>query len=93
MLPLIRQLHDADGDRARAKLLLAMPDAIVLKYSAVLSAACEAARFAAGGEFISRRVAAMRAVRNADGDLPAHIAEDFGDFRRAFAAFAKGDAA
>lgn len=90
MTPLIRQLHDADGDRARARILLAMPDTLTLKYAAVLVAACERARFAGGGEFVRRRLAIMRAVRDDDGLLPAHIAEDFEGFRRAFAAFAKG---
>jgi hypothetical protein len=90
MLPIIRQLHDAEGDRARARLLLAMPDVVVLKYAKTIALACETARFQGGSEFVLRRVTAMRATRTAEGLLPAHIADDFELFRTAFAAFAHG---
>jgi len=91
MTPLIRQLHDADGDRARAGILLAMPDTLVLKYSAVLADACARAQFSAGADFVGLRIGAMRAVRGDDGNLPPHIAEDLDNFRRALAAFAAGE--
>lgn len=92
MLPIIRQMHNADGDAARARVLLAMPDVLVLKYAGTLAKACEKARFHGGAEFILRRVTAMRATRTAEGLLPAHIADDFEQFRAAFVAFANGGA-
>jgi hypothetical protein len=90
MLPIIRQLHDADGDRARAKVLLAMPDTIILKQAGTVGTACLKAGFQAGAEYVLRRVALMRAVRGADGLLPPPLATDFDEFRGAFAAFANG---
>ncbi len=91
MLPIIRQLHDADGDQARAIVLLAMPDTVLLKYAATAVEACRRAQFEGGAEFVLRRVVAMRAVRGRDGLLPRHIAEEFDDFRNAFVAFANGE--
>ncbi len=91
MLPIIRQLHDADGDAARARVLLAMPDVLILKYARTLAEACEKSRFHGGAEFVLRRVTAMRATRTAEGLLPAHLADDFEQFRAAFAAFARGE--
>lgn len=92
MIPIIRQLHDADGDRARAAILLAMPDSMMLKYAGTIGDACRRAGFPAGEEYVLRRVAAMRAVRGADGSLPPPLARDFDDFRGALAAFARGGA-
>lgn len=93
MIPIIRQLHDADGDRARARVLLSMPDAILLKYAGTIGEACERVEFAAGAEYVLRRVVIMKATRDADGLLPAPIAADFTTFRVAFASFAQGGAA
>lgn len=89
MIPLIRQLHDADGDAARARVLLAMPDTIILKHAGTIGTACLKAGFQAGAEYILRRVTLMKAVRNGEGLLPDPIAADFDAFRVAFAAFAK----
>lgn len=93
MLPIIRQLHDADGDQARARVLLAMPDAVLLKYAGTISDACTRAMFQAGAEFVLRRAVIMKAVRGRDGLLPAPIADDFEQFRAAMAAFAAGGSA
>lgn len=91
MIPIIRQLHDADGDRERARVLLAMADTILLKYACTLGDACRRAGFHAGGEYILRRVALMRATRDREGLIPALLAAEFSDYRRAFAAFANGE--
>lgn len=91
MLPIIRQLHDADGDQARAIVLLAMPDTVLLKYASTVAETCKRAQFEGGAEYVLRRVVAMRAVRGRDGLLPRHIAEEFEEFRNAFAAFANGE--
>jgi hypothetical protein len=90
MIPIIRQLHDADGDQARARVLLSMSDAILLKYAGTIGGACERVQFSAGAEYVLRRVVIMRATRGADGLLPAPIAGDFEEFRVAFASFARG---
>lgn len=91
MLPIIRQMHDADGDRERAKILLACPDLILLKFAGVLDEACQRARFAQGSEYLLSRIATMRAVRGADGLLPADRAADFDAIREKFARFAAFD--
>lgn len=93
MIPIIRQLHDADGDQARARVLLAMSDAILLKYAGTIGEACERVQFAPGAEYVLRRVTVMKAVRDADGLLPAPIAADFTTFRMAFATFSRGGSA
>lgn len=91
MLPIIRQLHTADGDQERAIVLLAMPDTVLLKYASTVAEACKRAQFEGGAEYVLRRVVAMRAVRGRDGLLPRHIAEEFEDFRKAFVSFANGE--
>ncbi|KQZ81889.1 hypothetical protein ASD64_09035 [Mesorhizobium sp. Root157] len=90
MIPIIRQLHDADGDQARARVLLAMPDAILFKYAGTLGDACQRAQFAAGAEFVHRRIVIMKAVRGPDGLLPEPIRDDFEEYRAALASFAQG---
>jgi hypothetical protein len=91
MIPVIRQLHDADGDRARALVLLAMPDTIVLRYAGTVGEACRRAGFQGGAEYVLRRVTLMRATRDRQGRIPAALAEDFHAYRQAFAAFANGE--
>ena len=91
MLPLIRQLHDADGDRARARLLLAMPDTMLLKFAGTVDGACRRAGFDAGCQYVHFRIGIMRAVRGADGLPPAEMLQDFETFRAAFARFANGE--
>ncbi len=90
MLPILRQMRDADGDRERAKLLLACPDSVILNYCSTLDHICEKARFAAGQDFIRLRFANLLAVRGADGNLPIPVAHHFEDFRAGFAHFANG---
>lgn len=92
MIPIIRQLHAADGDQARARVLLAMPDTILLKYCGAIGEACRRAGFEAGCEFVLRRVTLMRATRGKDGLIPPPLAADFDDFRQALATFAQGRA-
>lgn len=84
MLPLIQQMHDAETDQARARLLLQCPDAILIKYRAAFEGACRRARFDLGVEFIDWRSVAWQSVRLPDGRLqPGHER-----VRAAFAAFA-----
>jgi len=93
MIPIIRQLHDADGDQARARLLLVMPDSLLLKFAGTIGDACQRAGFHAGAEYVLRRVTLMRATRDRQGRIPAVLADDFDSYRTAFAAFANGEGA
>lgn len=89
MLPIIRQMHDAETDQERARLLLQCPDAILIKYRAAFEGACRSARFDAGMGFIAWRSVVWQAVRLPDGTLhPEHER-----VRAKFAAFAARGAA
>lgn len=86
LMPIIRQMHDAPDDRARAVILLTVPDAVLMKYREVFEAACRRARFDNGLEFIAWRRAGWNAVREPDGRLK----DQFEAVREAFAAYAAG---
>lgn len=90
MLPILRQLHEADGDRARADTLLRMPDAVMLKYHEVIDRACRRAGFEAGSNYLALRVSLSLAVRDAVGMLPADLMVSEEQYRRALAEFAGG---
>ncbi|TPM92709.1 hypothetical protein [Mesorhizobium sp. B2-1-3A] len=90
MLPMLRQLHDADGDIARADVLLRMPDSILLKYHGVILESCRRARFEAGQQFVDLRTALMLAVRDSQGLPPADLADLAERMRAGLAAFAGG---
>lgn len=90
MLPILRQLHDADGDRARADVLLRMPDSILLKFHGVILDACRRAGFAAGEQFVDLRASLMLAVRDDHGLPPPGLADAADAFRRGLAEFAAG---
>lgn len=87
-LPIIQQMHDANGDRARADILLRCPDAIILKYADVFMNACKA--FPAGQMFVIKRVDAMMAVRSEVGGLPGGKALELETLRAELAAYAAG---
>lgn len=91
MLPILRQLHEADGDRARAATLLRMPDSVMLKYHDVIEAACRRAGFEAGRNYLALRVSLSLAVRDVVGLPPADLATTGEHYRRAMAEFAGGD--
>ena len=73
MLPIIRQMHDAADDHARAAVLLCVPDSVLLKYRDVFEAACRRAGFNLGLSYIDVRRAAFCAVRGPDGLGAIHI--------------------
>lgn len=85
LLPVIRQMHDADSDRDRARILLQAPDAVLMKYRTVFEDACRRVGFDVGVEYIAVRRAAFHAVRNPDGR---HRKGVIDEARAAFAAFA-----
>lgn len=72
-LPIIRQMHDAADDRARADILLRCPDAVLLKYYEVFCAACTRAKFQLGLDYLASRLGPLLAVRDAHGFLPSEM--------------------
>ncbi|MEP4423914.1 MAG: hypothetical protein ABJ354_20940, partial [Nitratireductor sp.] len=92
LLPIIRQMQDAGDDRGRALVLLACPDAVLLKYHPVFSACCARAAFAPGVDYVELRVAAMHAARDAHGLMPAGLARMLETCRVALSGFAAGAA-
>lgn len=87
-LPIVDQLHNADGDRGRADILLRCPDALMLKYEAVFLNACR--QFPAGEHFVLLRTIAMRHVRSAAGGLPGALALELETLRAEMTAYAAG---
>lgn len=87
-LPIIRQMHDAEDDRARAGILLSVPDLLLAKFATVFDDACRRAAFDAGRDFIVVRLTAMRAVRDETGNLPTPVAAQLEEYRTTLAAFA-----
>ncbi len=74
MLPIIRQMLDAEDDAARARILLNVPDLVLAKYRETFEQACRRARFDAGEEYITVRLATLLAVRDDMGNLPRELA-------------------
>lgn len=85
VLPIIRQMNEARSDEERARILLAVSDAVLMKYRPVFERACERAGFARGLEYIDVRRAAWHATRGPDGR---HKNPLFEDVRALFATFA-----
>lgn len=86
MVPIIRQMHEAETDAVRARLLLNLPDGVLAKYAGVFASACRRARFDAGEEYVALRVAAFAAVRDDCGNLPRLLALSLRDARAAMIA-------
>jgi hypothetical protein len=91
MLPLIRQFHDAESDRARAGMLLRLPDGMLAKHAHVFEAACRRAGFEAGLAFIDLRRVAWLAVRDELGRLPAGLEIELARWREQLAVYAQGE--
>ena len=88
MLPILREMHDAADDRARADILLRVPDTILLKFAAIFDDCCRRASFDAGATYVLLRLTGMRAVRGNDGTLPADTVAHLDSYRAALAVFA-----
>ncbi len=85
MLPILRGLLDAADDRARAAVLLQMPDSVMVKFRPVVDAACRRAGFDLGLAYVDTRWAEFVAVRAPDGRKLNPL---FEQVRADFAAFA-----
>ncbi|NGO50455.1 hypothetical protein [Allomesorhizobium camelthorni] len=92
MLPILREMIDADGDAPRADVLLRVPDSILFTYPDIFARCCRDARFEAGNAFITMRVASLMAVRGSNGLLPANLDERLTSIRAALAQFSAGGA-
>ncbi|MHB2265017.1 hypothetical protein [Aliihoeflea sp. PC F10.4] len=88
LLPIIRQMHDAADDRARARVLLAVSDTVLMRHREVFERACARAQFEIGRQYIDVRRASWHAVRGDDGR---HKNPLFEDARQAMSEFANGD--
>lgn len=73
MMPVIRQMLDADGDAVRAGILLSAPVAVLLRYRAQFEDACRRGRFDEGSEYLALLRVAQDSVR-VDGLLPSPLA-------------------
>lgn len=87
-LPIIDQLIDADGDRARIDVLMQCPDAVLLKHQSTFLQAFRL--FEPGAYFVLLRTNAMRAVRSSTGALPEGLAAELEALRVELVAFAAG---
>ncbi|WP_157014880.1 hypothetical protein [Mesorhizobium xinjiangense] len=85
MIPIIRQMHEAEDDRARARALLIVSDQVLMKYRHVYEDACRRVGFDLGLRFIDVRRAAWHAIRSADGT---HKNPLFEEVRASMAEFA-----
>lgn len=69
------QLLGAASAEERARILLRVPDSVVLQRHEALVEACYAVNFMLGAVFLDVKLAALNAVKMADGRLPAPIGE------------------
>src|SRR5690606_19676895 len=83
-----RQILRATDNAQRAGILLALPDRVLVTRPEELTEACDACAFGDGGDFIAVRAAAACANREADGQLPAALAEQLERWRRGMVAIA-----
>lgn len=86
--PIIDQLHHCATDQERARILLSVPDVVLLQYADVFRRACRRVLFDAGEQFIDYRLHLMRAVRDEAGLLPERLSRDLETMRQAMARFA-----
>lgn len=75
MQPLLRDLIYADDDRARAVILLAMPDNIALHYDGAICRLLHKAGFADGIAYHVARIAALLSTRGVDGQLRQNLTD------------------
>jgi hypothetical protein len=89
-LPILQQMLDAPDDRARADILLRVPDMVLSEHREHFDLFCFAARFEVGNAFIALRVASLLAVRDGSGQLSANLDTRLTSIRAALAQFSAG---
>lgn len=91
LLHIAEELAAATDNRARAALLLRVPDGILLSYHGQLGGICARHHFEAGVSFLAYRVSALCAVRDAHGLLPGRLAGELEAWRTTMSRFAAGE--
>lgn len=89
MLPMLRQMLDADGDGERATILLSAPTRILLRWRVEFDKCCRKAQFEEGADYLALLDAAADATRQ-DGLLPEPLRVAMGAARLRLVAIAKG---
>lgn len=92
MLPMLRQMLDADGDAARAGILLSAPTRILLRWRVEFDKSCRKARFDEGADYLALLDASADATR-VDGLLPPPLAMPLASARMRLVGIARGDEA
>ncbi len=92
MLPMLRQMLDADGDAVRATILLSVPTRILLRWRVEFDKSCRKARFDEGADYLALLDASADATR-VDGLLPPPLAAAIEQARLVLVAVASGEEA
>lgn len=86
--PIVAMIEEADGQAARAVLVLRTPDAVLLGHGPAIQDACLAAGFGLGAQYVAVRIALLSAVRDRQGLIPAEYERNAETWRRGLVAFA-----
>ena len=86
--PAAAQIRAAADDAGRARILLRIPDLVVVEEMGALSAACRDASFGSGITYVAARAATLLATRDAEGLLPQHLSTALHASRLALVYFA-----
>lgn len=86
----VTQIEEAPDHARRAAILLRIPDALILSEAVQLAEACGRRGFALGAQFVTQRVVALHAVRDREGQLPAHVTRTQEIWRQGLVAVAGG---
>ncbi|MBN9035480.1 MAG: hypothetical protein J0H53_05380 [Rhizobiales bacterium] len=79
--PMVEKVEAAGDEVARARLVLTLPDSVLLSDGPALVEALRADR--AGHWYVTARLAALHAVRSPEGELPPRSVFELGIARRA----------
>ena len=90
MLPMLRQMLDADGDAVRAGILLSAPTRILLRWRVEFDKGCRKARFEEGEDYLALLDAAASATR-IDGLLPPPLQLSLETARQRLVVVAEGE--
>lgn len=88
--PAVDQIEGCADAAGRARLVLALPDSVLISDGAALLAVMRHDR--AAHWYVMARIAALHAVRSPEGDLPARTVFELGIARRAVRKAARGGA-
>lgn len=89
LFPPAAHLLNAEDDKARCRIVLQLPDALVVSHGLHMERACREAGFALGTQFLAVRQAALSARRDTNGALPKALSEQLAFWRQFMAAQAR----